>query len=393
MKKTVSMVTQMGWDGHRMFSIISGRDAQGQIVCRERVSHRNRAEMREQLCRWPAGKPVVLEGTFGWGWMADELQAAGLIPRLANSRKVAAWRKARGQAKSNRMDSDLLSELPSQQPPWWEVWLAPPSVRQQREWMRYRMSLVGMQTSLKNRVHAVLHRHGVIHEYTDLFGAAGRRFLTRLVTEDATARQTGGPALLPDSGRATLKGNLQLLDQVRRQIACVTAELRDQVQRCPAGERLRTIPGIGWILAYTLLAEIGDIDRFKNARHLASYSLLAPLACDSGEEYAGEDPKGRHVGFVGRRTLKWAWIEAAHSAVRHGGRFREIYDRRTNEGRRDRNRGLIAVAHELCRIAYVIWKKEITYRDNPPPRPGSRRRPQSSRPGTGQPDLAMALAE
>jgi transposase len=312
---------------------------------------------------------VVLEGTFGWGWMADELKAAGLAPRLANSRKVAAWRRSRGLAKSNRLDSDLLSELPSQQPPWWEVWLAPPAVREQRECMRYRMALVGMPTALKNRIHAVLHRHGILHEYSDLFGVQGRRFLSLLVTEKEWDRlQRGEPACalhadrppLPESARATLKGHLQTLDQVRRQIARVTREVRQQVRRSPVARRLQTIPGIGWILAYVILAEIGRIERFQNARHLASYSLpvcvrrtgrLAPVANDSGEENPDEPPQGRHVGFIGRRTLKWAFIEAAQTAIRCPGRLKDIYDRRTNGGKRDRNRGVIAVAHELARMA------------------------------------------
>jgi hypothetical protein len=132
-----------------------------------------------------------------------------------------------------------------------------------------------------------------------------------------------------------------------------------------------TLPGISWILAYTILAEVGQIERFANARKLSRYSCLAPLADDSGDDDGGA-PIGRHVGHAGRRALKWAWIEAAHGAVSHGGRFKAIFDRRTNGGKRDRNRGYIAVAHELCRLAYVLWTKEVDYSDNPPPRPGAR---------------------
>lgn len=65
---------------------------------------------------------MVLEGTFDWGWLSDELADAGLKPYPASSRKVAAWRQARGMAKSNRTDADLLSELWSRQPRWWEAW-------------------------------------------------------------------------------------------------------------------------------------------------------------------------------------------------------------------------------------------------------------------------------
>ena len=384
-------ITGIGLDSHRTFSSVTARDAEGKIVWRKRLEHADRGPLREELRTWPEGTLVVLEGTFGWGWLSDELSAAGLEPHLASSKKVAAWRNARGLPKSNRTDADLLSELWGQQPRWWEVWLVPPVVRSQREWLRYRMTLVRLQTGLKNRIHAILHRHGMVHGETDLFGTAGRRFLNLLVApKDAT---------LPDSGRAMLKGYLQLLDQLRGQIANVTREVRGQITRTPAGERLRTLPGIDYILGYTILAEVGRIERFRSAKHLASYSLMAPRAYDSGDD-DGEAPKGRHVGHAGRRTLKWAWIEAAHGAVRSGGRFREIFDRRTHGGTRDRNRGYIAVGHELCRTAYALWKKEIDYTDTPPPRPGrgKRRRgyrraakgiPGRSRPGTGQPEHPM----
>ncbi len=377
-----STVTQMGADNHKTFSRVTARDAKGEIAWRQRLDHRNRGQLRKQLKTWPTGVPVVLEGTFGWGWLSDELADAGLKPYLASSGKVAAWRKARGMAKSNRTDADLLSELWSQQPRWWEVWLAPVAVRDQREWLRYRMGLVAMQTQIKNRIHAVLHRHGILHEQSDLFGTEGRRFLNLLVApNDVTLR---------DSARMTMTGHLRMLDHARREIAEATREIRRQVKKDPAGERLRTIPGIAWILAYTLLAEIGRIDRFDSAKHLASYSLLAPRAFDSGDE-DDETPMGRHVGLVGRRTLKWAFIEAAHGAVRRGGRFRSIFDRRTNGGKRDRNRGHIAVAHALCRVVYVMWNKEVAYSENPSPRPGRRSRSRTSRSGTGQPDRPMVV--
>ena len=141
------------------------------------MEHEDRRPLRRRLRTWTEGTPIVLEATFGWGWLAGQLLAAGLEPHLASSRKVAAWRQARGMAESNRTDADLLSELWNQQPRWWEVWLAPPEVRDRREWLRFRMALVTMQTGLKCRIHAVLHRHGIVHGYSDLFGAGGRKFL------------------------------------------------------------------------------------------------------------------------------------------------------------------------------------------------------------------------
>lgn len=169
-------VAPIGLDGHRTFSNATARDGEGRIVWRQRLEHADRPALAGALRRWPAGTPVLLEATFGWGWMSDALADAGLDPRLVSSQKVAAWRDARGIAKSNRTDADLLSELDMDRR-WWEVWLAPAEVRDQREWMRYRMTLVALCTSVKNRIHAVLHRHGIVSQESDLFGRSGRELL------------------------------------------------------------------------------------------------------------------------------------------------------------------------------------------------------------------------
>ena len=397
MKTTDRTAVMVGLDVHRRFSTVTGRNAEGKIAWRQRLQHEDRRFFRERLEDWPRGIPVILESSFGWEWICEELEQAGLDPCLASSRKVAAWRSARGMAKSNRTDADLLSELGSQTDRWWQVWLPPREVRDRREWLRNRMSLVRVQTGLKNRIHAILHRHGILHDFSDLFGVAGRRMLARLANDAKNPR-------LRESARATLKGYLQLLDHLRRQIATVTRTIHRQLKASPEGKRLQGLPGVGTVLAHTILAEVGDFGRFRSAKHLASYSLLAPRAFDSGEE-TGEAPKGRHVGHMGRRTLKWAWIEAAHGAVRRGGRFREVFDRYTDGGKRNRNRGYILVGHELCRTAYAISKKETQYRDDPPERPGASRKraasrqrerrrsatSQNSRPGTGQPDTGLVV--
>ena len=381
--RTEKIVSQIGLDVHKKFSKVTGRSATGEIVWHQRLDHRDRVRFREQIRRWPKGVPVILEATFGWGWISDELKEAELEPHLANSRKVAGWRDARGLAKSNKIDANLLSEVWSEPERWWEVWLAPPEVRDQREWLRYRMSLVAMQTRLKNQVHAVLHRHGIILDQSDVFGTKGRRLLNALVApKDVT---------LPKSGRATLKGYLQLLDHVRRQIAQVTRQLRKQLVLTRAGRRLKTLPGVGDILAYTIVAEIGQIERFKGVRQLLAYALLAPRADDSGEEDAN-NPKGRFLGHAGRRTLQWAWIEAAHGAVRSGGRFRAMFDRVTNGGKKNCNRGYIVVGHELCRLGYVLWKKDVDYSEDRPARSGARSSSSDSRPRMGQPDRPMVAA-
>ena len=133
-----------------------------------------------------------------------------------------------------------------------------------------------------------------------------------------------------------------------------------------------TIPGVGLILAATLRAEIGRIERFANQNNLAAYSLLAPRASDTGESDKSRAPMGRHLGRQGNHTLKWAFIEAAHGAVKTGGRWRAIFDRYTYGGKKNRGRGYIKIARMLVKIVYVIWSRQTDYTDTPPPRNGSK---------------------
>jgi transposase len=376
MKNWYSKVACGGMDVHYKFSMVTFRDEAGAVVRRERLEHAERDRLRERLGRWPKGVPIVLEASFGWGWLSDLLEEAGLEPHLSNCYKLEQMRKARGWVKTNRKDADLVSLLPFETSTWWEVWRAPAEVRNQREQMRFRADLVAVQTCVKNRIHALFHRHGIFHCFSDLFGGQGRAFLAELCLHN--------PTDLPPEVLLALRGQVKLLDHLRRQLAGVERILHRQWVRTPLVRRLKTIPGIGLVLAHVLAAEIGRIERFRTHKKLAAYSLLAPRASDSGQADSASAPLGRHLGTHGNRTLKWAFIEAAHAAVRSGGRWHAMFDRVTQGGRKDRNRGYIKVARELVKVVYVVWAKAVAYEPVAPARPGRRKRRKSSRSGTGQ---------
>jgi len=362
-------------DVHYKFSNVTFRDETGHVVHRERLKHTQRTELRQRLNRWSKGIPVVLEASFGWGWLSDLLIEAGLKPQLSNCYKLEQMRKARGWVKTNKKDADMLSLLPFEATDWWEVWRAPVEVRNRREQMRFRGDLVALQTMVKNRIHAIFHRHGIFHELSDLFGGKGRKFLAELCLKN--------PAGLSSEVLMALRGQVMLLDHLRRQLADVERILHKQLLRTPLIIRLKTIDGIGLILAHVLAAEIGRIDRFNGHKALASYSLLAPRSHDTGQEDPSRSPLGRHLGTRGNKTLKWAFIEAAHGAVRSGGRWRAMFDWVTEGGKKDRNRGYIKVARELVKVVYVVWKKGVDYQAVAPARPGCRKK-EKTRSGTGQ---------
>ena len=360
-------VAAMGLDVHYKFSTVTMRDEQGRVVARERLEHADRQALRERLATWPKGAVVVVEASFGWSWLSDEMKAAGLDVQLSNCYKVEKMRQARGGCKTNKKDADLLSLLPRESEPWWRIWMAPPEVRDQREWMRYRADLVGVQTSTKSRICAVFHRHGIFHEFSDLFGVRGRAFLGELCRE---GRHPGG--VLSSGALAALRGQVRLLEHVRTQLAEIARKLRKNLEHDELTRRLAKIPGFGLILSHVLKSEIGQIERFGgNQNRLACYSLLGPKSEDTGEEDPTKSPLGRHLGHRGNRTLKWTFIEAAHGAVRRGGRWRAMFDRVTKGGKMDRNRGYIRVARELVKVVTAIWKNGTTYQETPPARPGS----------------------
>jgi transposase len=366
MKSVYENVSSVGLDVHYKFTTVSMRNQEGKVVRRERLEHRDRVQLRAGLSQWPKDVPMVMEASFGWGWLADLMVELGLNPQLSNCYKLEQMRKARGQVKTNKKDADLLSLMPFEKTGWWQVWMSPPAVRDLREQMRHRSSLVAVQTQTKNRISALFHRHGIMHEFSDLFGVAGRKFLSQI----CQSGRAGEVVLLPGA-LESLNGLVELLDFVRAQLAKIAWQLRLQLERSEVIRRLDGIPGIGLILAHTLLAEIGQIERFRSHRALANYCLLAPIAQDTGED-DGSKPIGRHLGQRGNHTLKWAMLEAARLAVRAGGKWRRVFDQATDGGQNNRNRGYIKVARELVKVVFVVLSRGVEYTDAPPARPGSR---------------------
>ena len=362
MKNTYDNIASIGMDVHYKFSNVTFRDDACRVVRRERLAHPDRQSLREHLGRWPAGVPIVMEASFGWGWLSDLMEQAELEVHLSNCYKLEQMRKARGLVKTNKKDADLISCLPFEKSDWWEVWRAPLEVRNLREQMRFRGNMVELQTMCKNRIYAIFHRHGIFHEFSDLFAGKGRKFLVELCLNN--------PKDLSPQALLALRGQVRLLDHLRRQLADVERILRKQLIKTPLIKRLKTIKGIGLIIAHIISAETGMIERFRNHKALASYCLLAPRSDDTGEHDHTHSPMGRHLGVRGNRTLKWAFIEAAHGAVRSGGKWRAMFDRVTHGGKKDRNRGYIKVACELVKVVYVVWSKGVDYQPIPPVRSG-----------------------
>jgi transposase len=267
----------------------------------------------------------------GARFVHDRLELARWQVEIADAQKVKGL--APLACKTDRIDAWVLAELCRRQlvP---AIWLPDPEVRQERERARFRLHLVRHRSSLKQRVHAVLLAHGRPCPVSDLFGLSGRRLLERLG--------------LPEPWSGTVEASLRLIDQLEQEIAACEREL----VRLGADHRyvplLRTVPGIAWVLAYTIAAEIGDIERFASARKLAGYSGLCPRVYQSGES----DRRGP-LAKQGPRYLRWALVEAATGACRH-----PVYRRRYQrmKMRLGKQRGAKVAQVDLARrLSEAIW--------------------------------------
>ena len=153
---------------------------------------------------------------------------------------------------------------------------------------------------------------------------------------------------LPEPWQGTIEASLRLIDELEHEIGDCEAELRTLGADHCYVPLLRTVPGIGWVLAYTIAAEIGDMNRFPTPRKLAGYSGLCPRVYQSGER----DLRGP-LSKQGPRYLRWALVEAATHACTHP-HYRERYQQ--TKTRIGKQRGAKVAQIDLARrLAEAIW--------------------------------------
>src|SRR3954462_12608178 len=281
-------------------------------------------------CRASGCGPVI-ESMTGARFVHDTLEELGWEVLVADAQKVKGL--APLACKTDKIDARGFAELS------WRalvpaIWLPDPAIRRERELARYRLHLVRHRTTLKNRIHATLITFGHPCPVSDLFGHAGRELLDRLQ--------------IPDPWRRTVDVSLELIDDLELQIARLTVELRRQGADHRYIPLLITAPGFGWINAYTVASEIGDIKRFASPAKLCGYTGLCPRVYQSGNT----DRRGP-ISKQGSRYLRRALFEAALHACSHPV-YAERYQR--TKQRLGRHRGPKVAQIDLSRkLTEAIW--------------------------------------
>jgi transposase len=285
---------------------------------------------------------AVIEATasYEWLWQLLEPLAARLV--LAHPGKLRII--AESTRKSDKLDARILAEfLALDMIP--QAYRPTPRQREHRALVRHRQFLLKQRTQLRVKVRRVLSDYNA--DCRNLFSARLPEFLAVVP--------------LSESDRFII---MQLVDQ----LAVIEAQLAEMRQRlreyAAAGSEaearsrrvLRSVPGVGEVTAEVVLAEVGDITRFRSAKQVVAYAGLAP----SRRESAG---KARDLGITkqGSPLLRWVLVEAAWQTVRRSEYWSGIYQ--ALKRRRGSRRAIVAVARRLLELLVALLRSGQEYRE------------------------------
>jgi transposase len=329
-----SVETFAGVDFHKKFSVVTLGDAEGKVLRADRV-YNDRQSVRLFFGKFP-GLIVAVESCRGYEWFVEELKSMGVVVKLANSHDIKLI--AQSRSKSDRVDSKILMELLSKGflPTCYQ---ASPEEKRLRERLRWRSQLVRMATRMKVQIHSLIDKenHGATAP-AKLFTNAGREFLENLKLQ--------GP------GRQDLLAQqLEVLDFAEELVDREFAWIKEEVKKNTNAQLLTSIPGIGEFSALVVLAELGEITRFKRAPQVVNFAGLNPSVYSSADT--------RHTGRItkqGSCLLRWVLIQDAWVAIRTCPPLKTHFNRVSY--RCGKNGGIVAVARKLAAIAYRVLRDQ-----------------------------------
>jgi transposase len=327
-------------DIHKHYSIVAGVNFDGEVILEPvRVEH---AELENWLGKHIQPTDyVVIESTTNAWFVYDLLEPLAEKVLVANPIKVKQIAQAR--VKTDIRDTLILARLlAANMIP--VIWVPPVEVRNLRYLLSQRRHLIGMHTQTVNRMHSVAHRHHLNHP-------KGKRF-----NEQNTGWQKD--AELSETEQFQLELDMCTKKHLDEQAGKITEKLARMSHEKPWSDSmmyLMQLPGFGVITGMTVLAAIGEIERFENFKKLSSYSGLTP-----GMEQSGVKKRGKGITKEGRKDLRWALVEVAQRAVKSD----PLWSRRFEElcRRMHRNQAIVVIAHRLLELVWYVLTRKQSYR-------------------------------
>ena len=280
---------------------------------------------------------IVVESTFNWYWLVDGLHALGFDVSLALCMITQA------KVKTDRRDAFTLAKLlragviPLS-------YIYPAETRSLRDLLRRRMQAVALRAREYGSLRQLLLREGIL---------SSSRNRIKLACDEDLHQWFSDPLVVMNASH-----RLDRIKLLTRQISDLEETILDLTRQKADYNRLLAIPGIGRILALTILYEVGEISRFGNVRQFSSYCRLVPGVAQSGAVAR----RGRS-SKQGNHYLKSAFNQAAIAAVRSYPRIRRCYERHLTR-HRGSARKLVAynvIAHKLAQAVFHVLRDETQY--------------------------------
>jgi transposase len=327
-----------GFDLHSSNSYLAIIDGKGKRVCKKKLRNDPDLILGELKPYRKHIAGIVVESTFNWYWLVDLVMGAGYKAHLANP---AAIQKYTGLKHSDdKHDAFWLAEmlrldiLP-------EGYIYPKEERPIRDLLRKRGQLVKHRTSLVTSLQNTISRNcGLSVSVNDV----------KVLKEDRISPLLKYNEDLELAGRVSKETIDYLTKQIKKIEKVVEGkiELRDQYRN------LTTIPGVGKILALTIMLETGPIDRFQKVGNYVSYCRKVSSIWISNGKAKGKGNKKN-----GNKYLAWAYSEAAELARRFDETVRSYFNRKASKSNRMVAHN--ALAHKLARAAYNIMKEQTSF--------------------------------
>jgi len=271
--------------------------------------------------------------------------------RVIISNPIKTKTIAQAKIKTDKIDARVLAELArvGYLP---EVWLPDEDTEAMRQFITDRTSYVRRRTECKNTIHSVLHRNMVRQERSDLFGAAGRRWLEGIIAG------VGLKTPVPELDRMRIGALLNEIDRIDALVADLETVIASYVACRPhlkeQMDRLLSITGVNLVVAAGLIGTIGDIRRFPDKKKLAAYFGVVPSTYQSGDT-----SRNGRITKQGRAEARWLIIEAAEILRRSPGPMRALYTR--IQRKRNHNVAVVAVARKLVELVHHLLTNEEDY--------------------------------
>jgi len=286
---------------------------------------------------------AVIEATASYQWLWELLEPLAQRLVLAHPGKLRII--AQSTRKSDKFDARVLAEfLCLDMIP--QAYRPTPRQRAHRALVRQRQFLMTQRTQLRNKVRRLLSDYNA--DRRDLFSPSGLEALASVP--------------LSPTDRLIVNQLLEQLQFLEGQRQALQKQLREFAQGGSPREAenrrlLRSMPGVGEVTCEVVLAELGDVQRFRSAKQVVAYAGLAP----GRRESAG---KTRDLGITkaGSGLLRWVLVEASWQAVRRSRHWSGIYE--GLKRRRGGRRAIVAVARRLLEVMMALLRSGRPYRED-----------------------------